>query len=249
MRLGAPGVATSLLTSKPPYLAFLTLDNFKTNSSALTPDLKDKTRFLVRSVEASWTTNQPIVEIHLVGHTDSTALQPYNVALGDRRAKAVQQELLQYKSLAGRVLVVVDPSPGELKPTEANTTAVGKGRNRRVEVFVTFGVAPSPPPPTPPPPCIDPRKCIKEPPGSVIVTKPGPWTPIPPGRAPKSFDQWLDERLARLPKWIAWGIKKAVEKGTCTGLEVALGRAVGGLSDSEKDEIRRQCADRLKKPM
>ena len=32
-------------------------------------------------------------------------------------------------------------------------------------------------------------------------------------------------------------------------LEVALAKVVGGISESEKDELRRQCSERAKKPI
>jgi outer membrane protein OmpA-like peptidoglycan-associated protein len=248
-RLAEFRVVSPRLRVKP--LRFLNLDEFQFNKHSLTPRLNQLLDHLARHVTASWNTDQRIEVIRLVGHTDSTGEEKYNAQLGNKRAEAIKAALQsRLKSFMNRVLIVVDPSPGETEPTADNRTTEGRRRNRRVEVFVTFGSPSPPPPPPPPPPCIDPRKCIKEvPQGSVIITKPWPYgTTTPPGPKPKSIEQQLDEKLAHLPRWLSWPIKKAVIEGSCMGLEVALGKVVGGLSESDKDEFRRQCSDRAKKP-
>jgi len=242
-----PRVRTTL-TSGPPHLPFLTLDNFVHGASTLTKPLSDKVRFLAGAVDASWNSPKPIVEIRLVGHTDDTGSEKFNVGLGDKRAQAVQAELAKFPGVANRVAVIVNPSPGETQPTETNKTLKGMGLNRRVEVFVIFGAHPVPPPPPPPPtppPCIDPRKCIKPPdqPPPTDYNK-----PIPSGRQGKSLEQWLTEVLAPLPKPLAWLIRKAVITGACAGLEALLAQAVGRLSESDKEQLRKECEAQAKKP-
>ena len=245
-RLGEPRRVRTALPARP--LRFLNLDRFPFNKHSLTPELNRMVDQLARHVSTSWTTDQPINEIRLIGHTDNTGEEKFNAQLGDKRAEAIKTALqTRIKSFLNRVLIVVDPSPGETAPIATNGTKDGRSRNRRVEVFVTFGIIPTPPPP-PPPPCIDPRKCVKDVPTSVIVTPPGQ-TPIPPGPKPKSIEQWLDEKLSRLPNWLSWSIKKAVIEGSCMALEMSLGKAVGGLSEGEKNELRRQCSERAKKPL
>jgi hypothetical protein len=247
----SPSRAPSGILSKPPYLRYLTLDRFETNTASLTPRLTEMVDLLAQAVDLSWKSLQPISLVRLIGHTDNTGSEKHNVGLGDRRAKAVEAALQQrLTGLLRKVAIVVEPSPGETEPTADNRTQGGRDRNRRVEVFVTFGVAPSPPPP-PPPPCIDPRKCITElPPGSVIQTKPPePFTqPIPPGRRGRSFEDWLKEVLAPLPKPVAWAIRNAVIRGACAALEYWLGKTVGRLSESEKEQVRRECQAQAKKP-
>jgi outer membrane protein OmpA-like peptidoglycan-associated protein len=245
---GEPRFATRGLAAKP--LRFLNLDRFQFNKHSLTPRLNQMVDHLARHVSLSWNTDKPISVIRLIGHTDSTGDEKKNVQLGDKRAEAIRAALQSgLKSFMDRVLIVVEPGPGETEPTASNGTMDGRSRNRRVEVFVTFGVAPPPSPPRKI--CIEPWRCVKDlPPESVIITKPGPYgTAIPAGRVSKSVAQLLDEKLSRLPRWLSWPIKKAVIEGSCMSLEMALGKVVGELSEGEKDELRRQCSDRAKKPM
>ena len=242
------------LKLSPPHLVFHSIRHFNHNSSAINDRVRDQIRELVKLVEMSWNTDQPIVEMRLVGNTDITGSQRFNVALGEARAKALQKELLQIKGVGDRVLVVVGPSPGKTNPVANNATASGRSQNRRVDVYVTFGTKPLPPPPPPPPPkppCIDPRKCItEEPQGSVIITKPDPYGgTIPPPPKGKSIEQRIEEKLSQLPRVLSWPIKKALIEGSCMALEMALGKVVGALSESEKDELRKQCSDRAKKPL
>jgi hypothetical protein len=195
-------------------------------------------------VSTSWNTNQPISVIRLIGHTDSTGDPKNHERLGNNRAELVKAALQsRLKSFMDRVRIVVDPSPGKSQPIASNATPDGRSLNRRVEVFVKFGV--EPPPPTI---CIDPRKCVKDIPESVIVTKRGPYdVDIPSAPKGKSVEQWLDEVLSRLPGPVAWAIKKAFIEGACTTVQMLLGEVVGGLSQSEKDEIGRQCSASAKK--
>ena len=243
--------ATSTLMSKPPYLVFHSISNFNHNSSAVTEPVRTQIRDLVRLVELSWQTDKPIVELRLVGHTDNTGSETVNRALGKARSEEIQKELISIKSIGDRVNVVVDSSPGKTKPTADNKTPAGRARNRRVDVFVTFGSRPSPLPPSPPPPpptkiCLEPWRCPPKLPPDRIHPM---WKDIPPAGPGKSFEQWLDERFAKLPKAITWLIKKAFIEGGCKGVEIVVGQIVGRLSDSEKQEIARECKARLKKPM
>ena len=75
------------------------------------------------------------------------------------------------------------------------------------------------------------------------------WRPIPPERKGQSLQNWLDERLARLPQWLGRRIRDAIFNGACAVLESLLGKAVGQLSDKEKDDLRKICLDVAKKPI
>jgi OOP family OmpA-OmpF porin len=72
------------------------------------------------------------------GHTDSTGSDAYNLALSERRANAVRNELIA----SG-----IDPAQlvargmGESYPKAPNDTAAGRQQNRRVEVIVQEGAA------------------------------------------------------------------------------------------------------------
>ena len=159
------------LQPKPQYLRFLSLDNFDVDKSLLKKhhmDLLDN--ILVKTVEASWKSMQPIDLIRLIGHTDITGPEALNVGLGDRRARAVEEALKdKLKGFVSRVAIVVEPSPGKSEPTADNRTPDGRARNRRVEVFITSGGLPPKPsrPPIPPIPPIPPF-----PPGPVPESRP-----------------------------------------------------------------------------
>ncbi len=90
---------------------------------------------------------QPIGFIRLVGHTDNTGPEKYNIALGDKRAQSVKsalEDILKDDILSGRIriAILIEPSPGESAPVADNRSSAGKALNRRVDVFVA--------PPTPP---------------------------------------------------------------------------------------------------
>lgn len=244
IRLGEARWARPAPNVKP--LRFLNLDRFNWNRYDMTPRLKEMVDHLAWQVTTSWKTTQPISVIRLIGHTDNTGDPKNHERLGNNRAGVIKAALQsRLKSFMDRVLIEVEPSPGKSQPIASNATSDGRSRNRRVEVFVTFGVALPPPPP----PCIDPRKCVKEPTKSVVITGPGPDGPIPPAAKGKSPQEVLDEKLSRLPHWLASSIRKAIVEGSCMSLERLLGSVVGSLSGSEKDELRRQCSGAWKKPM
>lgn len=213
--LGQPPARTSWrgrlgLQPQPQYLRFIILDQFNWSQASLTPRLTQMVRQLAEHVRVSWKSMQPIGYIRLIGHTDNTGPENYNIDLGDRRAqtvKAALEDLLKEDILSGRVriAILIEQSPGPGSPIADNKTPEGRARNRRVDVFVsppipperkTNGNGPFPPPPPPPPP---------QPP-SVIQTTPGPWwVPIPPGRKGKSLKQWVEDWLSdhHVPK-VLW---------------------------------------------
>ncbi len=238
---------------KPPYLRYFNLDAFEWNKHTLTGRLQSLTGHLAKMVESSLSSAQPIGTIYLIGHTDNTGPESYNVGLGNKRAQAVADELAKFKAIASHVAIVVEPSPGKIKPVADNRTPQGRAANRRVEVFVTTAVAPATTAPQPPP--IDLRKVAEDAARRVeeeaerrrqeqIYNRPVP--AAPPG---KSISAWLDERLVRLPQWLRSRIRDAVIRGACTSLEILLGRAVGRLSDKEKDDLRKVCLEQAKRPI
>jgi outer membrane protein OmpA-like peptidoglycan-associated protein len=186
-----------------PVLRFINLDQFNWNEASLTPRLTQMVRQLAEHVRVSWKSMRPIGYIRLIGHTDNTGPEQYNVDLGDQRARAVKgalEDLLKEDILSGRIRIAVllEPSPGPAAPTADNRTPESRARNRRVEVFVAPPLPPEPKPPTIPWP--------PQPPPSVIQTKPGPWwVPIPAGRQGKSLKQWVEGWLSdhHVPK-IFW---------------------------------------------
>lgn len=70
------------------------------------------------------------MQIEIAGHADATGPESYNLALSERRARAVVQYLTRQGIDSGRISVVFH---GEARPVAPNTTPDGRRRNRRVE--------------------------------------------------------------------------------------------------------------------
>lgn len=131
------------LRSKPQHIRFLNLNQFNWNKASLTPRLAQMVAYLAEHVKLSWKTPQPLGFIRLIGHTDNTGPEEYNVGLGDRRARAVKEKLeniLKEDIIKGRIriAILVEPSPGKSAPVADNRTREGRALNRRVEVFVAI---------------------------------------------------------------------------------------------------------------
>jgi len=77
-----------------------------------------------------------VVDIDVIGHTDSDGSEEYNQALSERRAQSVSDYLVS----EGVDPNIIDVSgQGELNPVASNATKEGRALNRRVDVHV--GVA------------------------------------------------------------------------------------------------------------
>lgn len=74
-----------------------------------------------------------IVDIDVVGHTDSIGAEDYNQGLSERRAMAVKE----YIASRGVDATIIDVSgKGESEPVASNDTDEGRAMNRRVEIHV-----------------------------------------------------------------------------------------------------------------
>jgi outer membrane protein OmpA-like peptidoglycan-associated protein len=218
------------LRPQPQYLKFLSLDQFDWNKALLTPRLIQMVKHLAEHVRASWKSMQPVGFIRLIGHTDNTGQEQYNVDLGDRRAQAVKEaieNILKDDILTKRIqiAILIERSPGPTAPTADNKTSVGKALNRRVEVFIAPPIPapaspPPPPPPLPPPP----------PPPTDYHWKDK--ILLPPG---KSFKQWFNERLSRVPKFLRDKIWEAIFGKDVSLLSTLLEQA--GFSSAEKNAV------------
>ena len=81
--------------------------------------------------QAQWLRRYPNVSVTIEGHTDERGTREYNMALGERRAKAVQRYLvLQGVSPAQLELV----SYGEERPVATGNDEQSWAQNRRVEL-------------------------------------------------------------------------------------------------------------------
>ena len=73
----------------------------------------------------------PTLRAELVGHTDATGAEEYNLGLSKRRAEAVRN-FLGAKGIAENRLQLA--WKGEREPLAPNTTPEGQAQNRRVEI-------------------------------------------------------------------------------------------------------------------
>lgn len=71
--------------------------------------------------------------IHVLGHTDSTGSDAYNMRLSEQRASAVAAVLRGNGVVPARILT---EGRGESEPVADNSTAAGQARNRRVDIVI-----------------------------------------------------------------------------------------------------------------
>ncbi|MGV6839710.1 MAG: OmpA family protein, partial [Planktomarina sp.] len=83
---------------------------------------------------AEYLSANPHRTITLVGHTDSTGAAAANLALSQKRARAVRSVLIdRYGIDADRIKA---EGVGDLAPRASNSTDEGRRLNRRVEVII-----------------------------------------------------------------------------------------------------------------
>ena len=73
----------------------------------------------------------PSIRVRIEGHTDSRGGMQYNQGLSERRANAVYRALLQ-RGVPPRQMEAA--GYGLTQPTDTNDTAVGRAKNRRVDL-------------------------------------------------------------------------------------------------------------------
>jgi outer membrane protein OmpA-like peptidoglycan-associated protein len=101
---------------------------FDVNKAELKPDTIANLNKLAEILQ-----KYPDTNIIIEGHTDSTGKDDYNMALSEKRAKAVQDYLVQQKVDKSRMSA---KWYGESKPIASNDTEEGKSQNRRVEISI-----------------------------------------------------------------------------------------------------------------
>ncbi|KFZ37323.1 lipoprotein [Shewanella mangrovi] len=77
---------------------------------------------------ADYLTNHPNVRVLIEGHTDERGTPEYNIALGERRAKAVAKYMQGLGVLPSQMSIV---SYGEEKPADLTHSEEGESKNRR----------------------------------------------------------------------------------------------------------------------
>ncbi len=102
---------------------------FAVNSANITPAMRQTLDGVAQSM-----INYPNSLIDVMGHTDSTGSDAYNLNLSRQRADAVANYLISRGVAAARVERI---GYGEQHPVADNTTEAGRQQNRRVEIRIT----------------------------------------------------------------------------------------------------------------
>jgi outer membrane protein OmpA-like peptidoglycan-associated protein len=101
---------------------------FATNSSTLSTEARNSLNNFAISLQ-----NHPLTNVQIFGHTDNTGSRQVNERLSQERAQAVANNLIGHgvnsPRLAIRGLAYDDP-------VADNSTADGRAKNRRVEVYI-----------------------------------------------------------------------------------------------------------------
>ncbi len=100
---------------------------FEFNSSVIKSEYQN-----VLAVHAEYIAGHPDISVVLEGHADERGTREYNIALGERRAKAVHQ-LLVLQGVAQKQLQVI--SFGEERPVALGHDESAWSLNRRVELL------------------------------------------------------------------------------------------------------------------
>ena len=103
---------------------------FDHDKSTLKPAGQQSLRDLGDTIKAK---GARVVDIDVIGHTDSDGSEEYNQALSVRRAQSVKDYLVS----EGVDPAIIDVSgQGELNPITSNATKEGRAQNRRVDILV-----------------------------------------------------------------------------------------------------------------
>ena len=93
-------------------------------------DIKPEFRSVIEA-HAQYLANNPKVVLSLEGHTDERGSREYNLALGERRAQAVKEQMTVLGALPGQIRTI---SYGEERPVADGHNEAAWSQNRRVEL-------------------------------------------------------------------------------------------------------------------
>ena len=94
-------------------------------------EIDDESRRIIEA-HASYLADNPRIKVRLEGHCDERGTREYNLALGERRAKAVQRVMSVLGIDKSRIKVVTF---GEEKPLDEGHNESAWRQNRRVEII------------------------------------------------------------------------------------------------------------------
>jgi len=99
---------------------------FEFDKSDLSAEARDALVYHAEELKAN-----PNMRVRLEGHADERGTREYNLALGERRAQAVER-YLQVQGVSANQMEVI--SYGEEMPVDTGTTEAAYSKNRRVEL-------------------------------------------------------------------------------------------------------------------
>jgi len=102
---------------------------FAVNSTTISPQMRDTLDGVAQSM-----IDYPNSLIDVMGHTDSTGSEQYNLDLSRRRAESVANYLVSRGVSRARIETI---GYGEQYPIADNSTEAGRSQNRRVEIRIT----------------------------------------------------------------------------------------------------------------
>ncbi len=117
---GALGEGTLVRGLKPVFFAF---DQANLTEEAIA----------IVTENAEWLQDRPTVNVQIEGHTDDRGTAEYNLALGERRAKAVREAMKRLGIEETRIAVI---SYGEEMPVDPDGNEAAWAQNRRAEFVV-----------------------------------------------------------------------------------------------------------------
>ena len=131
---GAGGLRSASDLRSPAYFQQTIGDRvlFAVDQSTLTPEA-----IAVLDGQAQWLFDNPEFTTIIEGHADEQGTREYNVALGARRANAVQEYLVSRGVAPNRLRTV---SYGKERPIEICSTEVCYAQNRRAVTVVAAGL-------------------------------------------------------------------------------------------------------------
>lgn len=101
---------------------------FDVDQAELKPAARTNIQKLATSLK-----NNPETDILIVGHTDNTGADPYNMRLSNRRANSVKSYAVAQGIALNRLKT---EGRGETEPIAENSTETGRSDNRRVEIVI-----------------------------------------------------------------------------------------------------------------
>ncbi|MFM2355110.1 MAG: hypothetical protein RLZZ528_846 [Pseudomonadota bacterium] len=131
--IGVGGLGDPNDPNSPAYFAQRIGDKvlFEVDQAVLTPAAQQ-----VLAAQAQWLNNHPTYTAIIEGHADEQGTREYNLALGARRASAVQQYLIAQGVLANRLRTV---SYGKERPLAVCSDEACYSQNRRAVTVISAG--------------------------------------------------------------------------------------------------------------